>query len=51
MIFVRSSKLTFFFPELCPFRRVFLFHALLKDLAPNVQAPGILVSTMSWRSF
>ena len=28
----------------------FLFPALLKDLAPNVQALGLLVSTMSWRS-
>ena len=50
-IFVRSSKLSLFFPELCPFRRVFLFPALLKDLAPNVQALGLLVPTMSWRSF
>ena len=29
----------------------FLFPALLKDLAPNFQALGLLVSTMSWRSF
>ena len=50
-ILVRSSKLSLFFPELCPFRRVFLFPALLKDLAPNVQAPGLLVSTMLWGSF
>ena len=50
-IFVQSSKLSRFFPELCPFRRVFLFPALLKDLAPNVQALGLLASTMSWRSF
>ena len=50
-IFVRSSKLSLFFPEIWPFRRVFLFPALLKDLAPNVQALGLLVSTMSWRSF
>ena len=50
-IFVRSSKLSLFFPELCPFRRVFLFPALLKDLAPNVQALGLLVSTMFWGSF
>ena len=28
-IFVRSSKLSLFFPELCSFRRVFLFPALL----------------------
>ena len=28
----------------------FLFPALLKDLAPNVQVLGLLVSTMSWRS-
>ena len=39
------------FPEFCPFRRVFLFPALLKDFAPNVQALGLLVPTMSWRSF
>ena len=39
-IFVRSSKLSLFFPELCPFRRVFLFPALLKDLAPNVSSSG-----------
>ena len=50
-IFVRSSKLSLFSPEIWPFRRVFLFPALLKDLAPNVQALGLLVSTMSWRSF
>ena len=50
-IFVRSSKLSLFLPELCPFRRVFLFPALLKDLAPNVQALGLLVSTMFWGSF
>ena len=52
-IFVRSSKLSLFFPELCPFRSFFffLFPALLKDLAPNVQAPGLLVSTMFWGSF
>ena len=50
MIFVRSSKISLFFPELCPFRRVFLFPALLKNLAPNVQALA-LVSMMSWRSF
>ena len=50
-IFVRSSKLSLFFPELCPFRRVFLFPALLKDLAPNVQALGLLVLTMFWGSF
>ena len=42
-IFVRSSKWSLFFPELRPFRRVFLFPALLKDLAPNVQALGLLV--------
>ena len=29
----------------------FLFPALLQDLAPNVQALGLLVSTMSWSSF
>ena len=29
----------------------FLFPALLKDLAPNVQALGLLVSTMFWGSF
>ena len=29
----------------------FLFPAHLKDLAPNVQALGLLVSTMSWRYF
>ena len=29
----------------------FCFPALLKDLAPNVQALGLLVSTMFWRSF
>ena len=29
----------------------FLFPALLKDLAPNVQALGLLVSTMSWGPF
>ena len=28
-----------------------LFPALLKDLAPNVQVLGLLVPTMSWRSF
>ena len=28
-IFVRSSKISLFFPELCSFRRVFLFPALL----------------------
>ena len=50
-IFVRSLILSLFFLELCPFRRVFLFSALLKDLAPNVQALGLLVSTMTWRSF
>ena len=36
-IFVRSSILSLFLPELCPFRRVFMFPALFKDLAPNVQ--------------
>ena len=50
-IFVRSWKLSLFFPELCPFRRVFLFPALFKDLAPNVQALGLLVWTMFWGSF
>ena len=40
-IFVRSSKLSLFFPELCPLRRAFLFPALLKDLAPNVRALGL----------
>ena len=50
-IFVRSSKLSLFLPELCPFRRVFLFPALFKDLAPNVQALGLLVWTMFWGSF
>ena len=50
-IFVRSSKLSLFLKELYPFRRVFMFPALLKDLAPNVQVLGLLVSTMSWRSF
>ena len=50
-IFVRSSKLSLFFPELWPFRRVFLFPALLKDLAPNVQALGLLVRMMFWGSF
>ena len=50
-IFVRSSKLSLFFPEIWPFRRVFLFPALLKDLAPNVEALGHLLLTMSWRSF
>ena len=50
-IFVRSSKLSLFFPELCPFRRVFSFPALLKDLAPNVQALGLWVWTMFWGSF
>ena len=40
-IFVRSSKISLFFPELCPFRRAFLFPALLKNLAPNVQALGL----------
>ena len=49
-IFVRSSKLSLFFPEVCPFGRVFLFPAHLKDLAPNVQALGLLVSTMFWGS-
>ena len=29
----------------------FLFPALLKDRVPNVQALGLLVSAMSWRSF
>ena len=29
----------------------FLFPALLQDLAPNVRALGLLVSTMSWSSF
>ena len=29
----------------------FLFPALLKDLAPNVQALGLLVSTMLWALF
>ena len=49
-IFVRSSKSSLFFQELCPFRRgFFLFPARLKDLAPNVQALGLLVLTMSWR--
>ena len=38
-IFVRSSKLSLFFPELCSFRRVFLFPALLQNLAPNTQWP------------
>ena len=33
------------------FSKSFLFPALLKDLAPNVQALELLVSTMSWRSF
>ena len=33
------------------FSKSFLFPALLKDLAPNIQALGLLVSTMSWRSF
>ena len=33
------------------FSKSFLIPALLKDLAPNVQALGLLVSTMSWRSF
>ena len=50
-IFVRSSKLSLFFPELCSFRRVFLFPALLQNLAPNVRALALLVSTMSWSSF
>ena len=50
-IFVRSSKLSLFFPELCLFRRFFCFPALLKDLAPKVQALGLLVSTMFWGSF
>ena len=50
-IFVRSSKLSLFFPELCSFRRVFLFPALLQNLAPNVRALRLLVSTMSWSSF
>ena len=31
--------------------RSFLFPALLQNLAPNVPALGILVSTMSWSSF
>ena len=50
-IFIRSSKLSLFFPKICPFWRVFCFPALLKDLAPNVQALGLLASLMSWRSF
>ena len=40
-----------FLSRVSPFRRVFLFPALLKDLAPNFQALNLLVSTMSWRSF
>ena len=50
-IFVRTLKLSLFFPELCSFRRVFLFPALLQNLAPNVRALRLLVSTMSWSSF
>ena len=46
-----SSKLSLFFPELCSFRRVFLLPALLQNLAPNVLALGLLVSTMPWSSF
>ena len=46
-----ARKLSLFFPEICSFRRFFRFPCFLKDLAPNVKALGLLVSTMSWRSF
>ena len=40
-----------FFLELRSFRRVLFFPVLLQDLAPNLRAMELLVSTMSWRSF
>ena len=41
----------FSFRSYVRFEEFFLFPALLKDLAPNVQALGRLVSTMIWGSF
>ena len=40
----------FSFPSYVHFEE-FLFPALLYNLAPNVRALGLLVSTMSWSSF
>ena len=41
----------FSFQSYVRFEEFFLFPALFKDLAPNVQALGLLVWTMFWGSF
>ena len=41
----------FSFQSYVGFYELFLFPTLLKDLAPNLQALGLLVSTMSWTHF
>ena len=54
MFWARRSKLeiiSFLSRVMSVSKSFFVFPALLKDLAPNVQALGLLVSTMSWRPF
>ena len=50
-IFVRSSKLSLFFPELCPFRRVFLFPALLKIWRQTFKLWGFWFRRCLWGLF